>query len=128
MFAIKYCKQCTRQFSYFRYSLLKFKNSLQPLHKLREGRGMDLSEPPPFAPMYFNKYIASLSEVIYYLEMFINIRHNCAFQENSKIVFLWITSVYLNFRYWNFSRRRKPWLQKHLLHCHLQLSFKENLC
>ena len=31
--------------------------------------------------------------------------------------FLWITSVGLNFRYWNFSHRRKPWLHKDLLHC-----------
>ena len=35
--------------------------------------------------------------------------------------FLWITSVYLNFRYSNFSHCRKPWLRKYLLHRHLQI-------
>ena len=35
--------------------------------------------------------------------------------------FLWISSVYLNFRNWNFSRRGKPWLRKYLLHCHFQI-------
>ena len=53
--------------------------------------------------------------------MFINIRYNCPFQENSKKGFLWITSVHLNFRHWNFSYRRKPRLRKYLLHHHLQI-------
>ena len=35
--------------------------------------------------------------------------------------FLSITSAYLNFRYWNFSHRKKPWLRKYLLHQHHQI-------
>ena len=34
---------------------------------------------------------------------------------------LWITYVYLNFRHWNSSHGRKPWLPKYLLHCHPQI-------
>ena len=30
----------------------------------------------------------------------------------------WDGGVYLNFRHWNFSQRRKPWLSKYLLLCH----------
>ena len=35
--------------------------------------------------------------------------------------FLWIASLYLNSRRWNFSNRTKPWLHKCLLRCHLQI-------
>ena len=46
-------------------------------------------------------------------DMFINIKHNyLSFQENPKKCFLWIRSVYLNFRHWNFSHRRNPFALK----------------
>ena len=66
--------------------------------------------------LYLLIYCGSFLE-FYVKDMFINIKHNCAFQENS----IWITFVYLNFRHWNFSHRRKPWLRKYLLHRHLQI-------
>ena len=45
--------------------------------------------------------------MLLYQDMFINIRHICAFQENLKKCFLWITSVSLNFSHWYFWHRRK---------------------
>ena len=55
------------------------------------------------------------------IDMFINIRYYCTFQASSRMVFLWITVVYLNFSHWNFWHRRKPWLSKYLLHRNLQI-------
>ena len=55
------------------------------------------------------------------IDMFINIRYYCTFQASSRMIFLWITVVYLNFSHWNFWHRRKPWLSKYLLHRNLQI-------
>ena len=42
--------------------------------------------------------------------------------------FVWITYLYLNFRYWNFSRRRKSWLPKYCCIGISKFSFRERLC
>ena len=55
-----------------------------------------------------NRHNLSLEDKQLYLhiDMFINVRHNCAFQENSKKKKknLGITSVHLNFTHWNLSQ------------------------
>ena len=53
-----------------------------------------------------NRHNLSLEDKQLYLhiDMFINVRHNCAFQENSKKKILGITSVHLNFTHWNLSQ------------------------
>ena len=68
-----------------------------------------------------NAYLKSEWKLFKHMDMLINIRHNCAFQKNSKNVFLSLTSVYLNLRHWNFSHRREPWLHKYLLQHHLRI-------
>ena len=71
-------------------------------------------KPQPNAVNYF---LISISEL---KDMFIRKRQLCISRKLKKNI-LWITSVYLKFRHWNFSHRRKPWLCKYLLHCHLKI-------
>ena len=70
--------------------------------------------------------------LVYQCTGHVHIRHDSDmivhFKKTQGKSFVWITYLYLNFRYWNFSRRRKSWLPKYCCIGISKFSFRERLC